>query len=61
MGRRRNELRKAAGLILKLRIIVVVQDMQMRFFMQILVPPQFWLVPSLHFLWRRHWFDPWLG
>ena len=41
MGRRRDELRKAAGLILKLRIIVAVQDLKISFYKQILVPPTF--------------------
>ena len=43
MGRRRNELRNAAGLVLKLRIFVAVQDMMISFYTQkvqfILVPP----------------------
>ena len=41
MGSRRNELRNAAGLILKLRIIVAVQDLKISFFKQILVPSHF--------------------
>ena len=41
MGHRQNELRNAAGPILKLRIIVAVQDMKISFYMQILVPPIF--------------------
>ena len=45
MGRRRNELRNAAGLILKLSIIVAVQDLKISFDKQILLPPRFWLVP----------------
>ena len=45
MGRRRNELRNTAGLILKLRMIVAVQDLKMSFYLQSLVPPHFWLVP----------------
>ena len=49
MGRRRNELKNAAGLILKLRIIVAVQDLKFSFYMQILVSPHFWLVPP-HFV-----------
>ena len=48
MGHRQNELRNAASLILKLRIIVAVQDLKISFHMQILVPPYFWLVPP-HF------------
>ena len=44
MGRIRNELRNVAGLILKLRIIVAVQDLKISFYMQILVPRHFWLV-----------------
>ena len=49
MGRKQNEERKAAVLILKLRIIVAVQDLKISFLMQILVPPNFWLVPP-HFI-----------
>ena len=45
MGRRRNELRNAASLILKLRIIVAAQNLKISFYMQILVPLHFWLVP----------------
>ena len=48
-GCRRNELRNAAGLILKLRKIVAVHDLKISFYMQILVPPHFWLVPP-HFV-----------
>ena len=40
-GRRRNDLKNAAGLILKLRIIVAVQDLKISFDEQILVPPTF--------------------
>ena len=45
MDRRRNELRNAAGLTLKWRIIVAVQDLKISFYQKILVPPYFWLVP----------------
>ena len=38
MGRRRNELRNAVGRILKLRIIVAVQDLKISFHEQIFVP-----------------------
>ena len=38
MGRRRNELKTAAGLIFKLRLIVAVQDLKISFYKQILVP-----------------------
>ena len=48
MGSRRDELRNAAGLILKLCVIVAVQDLKISFYMQILVPPHFWLMPP-HF------------
>ena len=48
MGHRQNEPCNAAGLILKLRIIVAVQDQKNSFYMQILVPLYFWLVPP-HF------------
>ena len=41
MGRRRNELKNAAGPILKLRVIVAVQDLKISFYMQILMPPTF--------------------
>ena len=41
MGRRQNEPRNAADLILKLRIIVAVQDLKISFYVQILVPPTF--------------------
>ena len=41
MGRRRNDRKNAAGLILKLRIIGAVQDLKIRFCMQISVPPTF--------------------
>ena len=53
MGRRRNELRNAAGLVLKLRIFVAVQYLIISFYTQkvqfILVPPRFWVVPP-HFV-----------
>ena len=49
MGRRRNELRNAAGRILKLRRIAAVQDLKFSFYMQILVSPRYWLVPP-HFI-----------
>ena len=45
MGRRRNELRNAAGLVSKLRKFVAVQDLIISFYTQkvqfILVPPHF--------------------
>ena len=45
MGCRQNKLRNAAGLIiLKLRIIVAVEDGKISFYMQILVHSHFWLV-----------------
>ena len=49
MGHRRNELRNAAGRILKLHIIAAIQDLKTSFYKQILVPPHFWLVPP-HFV-----------
>ena len=49
MSCRRNELRNAADLILKLRIIVAVQDLKISFYSQILVSPYFWLVPLILF------------
>ena len=60
MGRRRNELRNAAGLVLKLRIFVAVQYLIISFYTQkvqfILVPPSLLgSAPSLCWLWRRHW------
>ena len=42
MGRRRNELRNAAGLVLKLRLFVAVQDLIISFYTQ---KVQFMLVP----------------
>ena len=45
MGHRQNELRNAAGLVLKLHVVVAVQDLKISFYMQILVPLYFWLVP----------------
>ena len=45
MDRGQNKLRNASDLILKLRIIVVVQDLKVSFYIQISVPPpRFWLV-----------------
>ena len=44
MGHRQDEPRNAAGLIFKMRIIVAVQDLKINFYVQILVPPYFWLV-----------------
>ena len=50
MGLRRNELKNVADLILELRVIVAVRsENQFLQYMQILVPPHFWLVP-LHFI-----------
>ena len=53
MGRRQNELRNAASLVLKLRIFVAVQDLIISFYTQkvqfVLVPPRFRLVPP-HFV-----------
>ena len=49
MGHRQHEPRNATGLIYKLRIIVAVQDLKISFYMQILIPPYFWLVPP-HFV-----------
>ena len=70
MGRRRNKQRNAAGLIdlsfldmnkelLKLCILVAVQDLKISFYMQGLVyfsapPPLSASAPSLRLLWRRH-------
>ena len=52
MGRRQNELGNAAGLVLKLRIFVAVQDLIINFYTQkvqfiLMPPPRFWLVPAL--------------
>ena len=60
VGRRRNELRNAAGLVLKLRIFVAVQDLIISFYTQkvqfISVPPPLLAsAPLLRLLWRRHW------
>ena len=58
MGRRRNELRNAAGLILKLRMLLAEQDLKISFYMQALVPPPLLpSAPSLRLLWRRHWVE----
>ena len=38
MGRRQNQLKTAAALIFKLRLIVAVQDLKISFYKQILVP-----------------------
>ena len=48
MGRRQNELKNTAGLVLKLRIILAIQALKISFYKQILVPAHFWLVPP-HF------------
>ena len=63
MGHRQNELRNAAGLILKLRVNVVVQDLKISFYMQILVPPTFGNCPLTSFalataLYTRRLRDP---
>ena len=55
MGRRRNKLKNAAGFILKLRKFVAEQNLNISFYMQILVPPLLASAPSLYLLWRRHW------
>ena len=55
MGRRQNELRTAAGLIFKLRVIVAVQDLKISFYKQILLPLLLASATSLRLLWRRHW------
>ena len=49
MDRRQNELRNTACLILKLRLIVAVQDLKISFYKQNLVPQRSWLVPP-HFI-----------
>ena len=49
MGSSRNKLRNVAGIILRLRINVAVQDLKISFYMKILVPPYFWLEPP-HFV-----------
>ena len=49
MGSRRIKPRNVAGLISKLRVIAAAQDLKISYYMQILVPPYFWLVPS-HFV-----------
>ena len=57
-GRRRNELRNAADadLVLRLRIIVAVQDLKISFYKQILLwPPLLASAPSLRLLYRWHW------
>ena len=58
MGRRRKDLRNAAGLILKLRIFVAVQDLNNSFYRQkfnlFYCPPLSASAPLLRFLWRWH-------
>ena len=49
IGRRRNELKNAAGLVSKLRIIVAVQDLKISFHKQILVLPPLWMLPLTSF------------
>ena len=49
MRRRRNELRNAACLILKLRVIVVVRSEDRFLYANFSAPTQFWLVPP-HFI-----------
>ena len=49
MGRRGNKSRNAVGLILKLRVIVAVQDRKNSFYMQILVLPTFGWYPLTPF------------
>ena len=46
---RRNKLRNVSGLILKLRIIVAVQDLKISFYKQTLVPPTFGYCPLTSF------------
>ena len=59
MGHRRNELRNAAGLILKLRIIVAVQSEDQFLYAKFSAPLLLARVPSLHLLGSphslRHW------
>ena len=59
MGRNKNELRSAAGLILKLRIVCSRTIWRLVFYLLILVPLHFWLLPP-HFilLWRQHCLRP---
>ena len=61
MGRRRNELRNAADLVLELRIIVAVRAENQFFYANFSAPPLLASAPSLHLLWRRHWAQPSLG
>ena len=54
-------LRNAAGLILKLRKTVAVQDLKIGFCTQILEPPPLLAsAPSLRLLWRRYWIQLWI-
>ena len=54
-------MKKRCRPILKLRIIVAVQDLKISLYKQILVPyPVLASAPSIHFLWRRHWIQPWI-
>ena len=52
MGRRRNDLRNAAGLVLKMRIFVAVKDLIISFYTQKVhfsTPPAFGLCPLTSF------------
>ena len=54
MSRRRNEVRNAAFLILKLRIIVAVRSEDRFLYANFSASPLLAIAPSLHLLWRRH-------
>ena len=59
MGRRRNELRNAAGLILKLRINCSrIRSEDQFLYANFRVPPLLANAPSLQLLWQRHWAQP---
>ena len=49
MDHRQKGLRNAANPILKLRVTVAVQELKISFYMQVLMPSYFWLVPP-HFV-----------
>ena len=53
--------RNVAGLILKLRKIVAVQDLKISFWTLILVPPPLLAsAPSLHLLRQQYWIQLWI-
>ena len=55
MGHGQNELRNAAGLIFKLRIIVAAQFKNQSLYANFSAHPVLVSAPSLRLLWQRHW------